>query len=581
MFSIPFTLETEGIKNKSFENRLLKGETFQQLPGHLQKICSENIHLLVYIDAMLRNNLGIPEYYDKPNRGLKNRQDRNFIYPVDTDIFVHILANSEEIRDLYIPVEPSLTESGEKLLDEIEERLAEYVDELEDIQDSAKRMSIIEEIVARIVVIGGESQPAKKKRQIIKNGNGNGKKGKIALSPMQYRSLRYLLRRKLEGMGVLEPMIQDLYIEDISCSGLGNIFVEHKIFGGLKAAIGFESHSELDKFVVQLAERVKHPVTFREPTVDATLPDGSRINIVYGTDVSKRGSNFTIRKFSPVPMSIIDLIEGSSMSFEMAAYLSIIIQDGMNVFVSGETASGKTTLINAMTTFIPPNAKIVSIEDTPEVQVPHHNWIRGCTRESAKSSEASSVSMFDLLKAALRQRPNFIIVGEIRGAEGAIAFQAMQTGHACMATFHAATVTKLIQRFTGNPINVPKSYMDNLNVVVCCAAVRLPDGKTGRRVTSINEIISYDSVNDAFSFIETFVWDPVTDKFIFKGMNNSYLLEYKIAPKRGLSTEKRREVYNILKKRAVVLNRLKEQGINNFYDVYTVLAKAYRDGQFR
>jgi archaeal flagellar protein FlaI len=314
--------------------------------------------------------------------------------------------------------------------------------------------------------------------------------------------------------------------------------------------------------------------------VDAVLPDGSRINIIYGIDVSKRGSNFTIRKFSPVPLSIIELVEGGSMNWEMAAYLSIVIQDGMNVFVSGETASGKTTLINALTTFVPPNAKIVSIEDTPEVQVPHHNWIRGVTRESAKSSEASSVTMFDLLKAALRQRPNLIIIGEIRGAEGAIAFQAMQTGHACMATFHAATVTKLIQRFTGNPINVPKSYIDNLNVVVTCAAVRLPDGKTGRRVTGINEIIAYDSISDSFSFMQSFLWNSVNDSFAFKGYNNSNLLEYKIAPKRGLPTDRRREIYNLIKKRATILQRLKEQNITDFYDVYAVLSKAYRDGQF-
>ena len=189
--------------------------------------------------------------------------------------------------------------------------------------------------------------------------------------------------------------------------------------------------------------------------------------------------------------------------------------------------------------------------------------------------------MFDLLKAALRQRPNIIIVGEIRGVEGAIAFQGMQTGHACMSTFHAATVTKLIQRLTGNPISVPKSYVDNLNVVVIAQQVRLPNGRAARRLTSINEIISYDSVSDSFSFIESFVWNPVTDSFDFKGYLNSYLLEYKIAPKRGLSEDKRRQIYSMVKQRAGILKRVHEQGITNFYDLYAVLAKAYREGQFR
>ena len=382
-------------------------------------------------------------------------------------------------------------------------------------------------------------------------------------------------------MGVLEPLIRDTNIEDISCSGLGNIFVEHKVFGGLRTTVSFEEHSELDKFVIQLAEAIKHPVTFREPCVDATLPDGSRINIVYGIDVSKRGSNFTIRKFAPVPMSVIELIESGMFNYDMGGYLSLVIQEGMNLWVSGETASGKTTLMNALATFIPPEAKIVSIEDTPEVQVPHPNWIRGVTRESGKDSEASGVTMFDLLKAALRQRPNIIIVGEIRGEEGAIAFQGMQTGHACMSTFHAATVTKLIQRVTGNPINVPKSYVDNLNVVVICQQVRLPDGRSGRRITSINEIINYDSVSDTFSFIESFVWNPVTDTFDFRGHMNSYLLEYKLAPKRGLPEDKRRQIYATVKQRANVLKRIHEQKITNFYDIYAMLSKAYREGHFR
>jgi flagellar protein FlaI len=265
----------------------------------------------------------------------------------------------------------------------------------------------------------------------------------------------------------------------------------------------------------------------------------------------------------------------------MAAYLSLILQEGMNVWVSGETASGKTTLMNALTTFIPQESKIVSIEDTPEVQVPHHNWIRGCTRGSAKEADSSEVSMFDLLKAALRQRPNLIIVGEIRGVEGAIAFQAMQTGHACMSTFHAASVSKLIQRVTGNPINVPKTYVDNLNVVVICQQVRLANGSLGRRLTSINEIVSYDSVADSFSFIETFNWNPITDTFLFRGFQNSYLLENKIAPRRGFPEEKRRQIYKILKQRSDVLKRIHEQGKTNFYDVYAILSKAYREGLFK
>jgi flagellar protein FlaI len=580
---------------------------YPKLPEEYKEICQENLHLLQYLKCLPEDGFGIPAYYEKITRSLKGTKDPNLIYNIGGGVFVHVLANPEDIRDFYIAIEPSLVDAQDDTLDEIEMRLADYVEELEGIEDSSKRLEIIMNIVDRIVTVSGKSTSVtatkepkkedqaednkdgkkedkkedKKEKKSLFQRNKGGSKGKITLSKFQYNSLRYLLRRKLEGMGVMDPMILDPNIEDISCSGLGNIFVEHKILGGLRTSIGFDTNEALDKFVIELAEGIKHPVTFREPVVDATLPDGSRINIVYGTDVSKRGSNFTIRKFSDTPLSILELIQFGALSYDMAAYLSIILQEGMNVWVSGETASGKTTLLNALTTFIPPESKIVSIEDTPEVQVPHHNWIRGCTRGSAKEADTSEVSMFDLLKAALRQRPNLIIVGEIRGEEGAIAFQAMQTGHACMSTFHAASVSKLIQRVTGNPINVPKTYVDNLNVVVICQQVRLANGSLARRLTSINEIVSYDSIGDSFSFIETFNWNPLDDSFLFRGYQNSYLLENKIAPRRGFPEEKRRQVYKILKQRSDVLRRIHEQGKVDFYDVYGILSKAYREGYFR
>jgi flagellar protein FlaI len=582
--------------------KLEKCPIYSQLPPEFQEVSKENLHLLQYVHMLPLDRIGIPKYFDKINRKLKGTKDPNIIYNVGGGVFIHIMANPEDIRDYYIAVEPSIIDAQNTTLETIENRLADYVEELEGVADPSKRLEIIMKIVDRIVLVNGHSdQPSPQQKQekvdgADGNGNGNnGKKdikslipkskgngkGKIRITQFQYNSLHYLLRRKLEGMGVMDPMILDPNIEDISCAGLGNIFVEHKIFGSLRTSIGFEANEELDKFVIELAEGIKHPVTFREPVVDATLPDGSRINIVYGQDVSKRGSNFTIRKFSDTPLSILELIQFGALNYEMAAYLSLILQEGMNVWVSGETASGKTTLMNALTTFIPPEAKIVSIEDTPEVQVPHHNWIRGCTRGSGKSGEASEVSMFDLLKAALRQRPNLIIVGEIRGVEGAIAFQAMQTGHACMSTFHAASVSKLIQRVTGNPILVPKTYVDNLNIVVICQQVRLANGSLARRLTSINEIVSYDSIADSFSFIEVFSWSPLNDTFLFRGFQNSYILESKIAPRRGFPEEKRRQIYKILKQRADVLKRICEQGKTNFYDVYAILAKAYREGYFR
>jgi flagellar protein FlaI len=471
-------------------------------------------------------------------------------------------------------------------------RLLDYVDELATAETDEDRLRVLHLAIDEIC------QVVNNKRNGNGNGNANGdaasrfplfffkKKGngrrrgeRIPVNQQEYDALRYRVERDKIGVGVLQPLILDPNIEDISCSGLGSVYVEHKVFKGLKSTITFENEAELDDFVLRLSERIKKPVTYKNPIVDATLPDGSRINIVYGGDVSKRGSNFTIRKFATTPMSIVEIAMTRSLSWEMAAYLSLIIEEGMNMFVSGETASGKTTLMNAVTTFIRPDAKIVSIEDTPELQVPHQNWVREVVR-GAMSEADSSVSMFSLLKAALRQRPDEIIVGEIRGEEGAIAFQAMQTGHACMATFHASTVEKLIQRLTGHPINVPKTYVDNLNVVVIASAVRLPNGKRGRRILSINEIVGYDPVANSFSFVEVFRWNPLTDEHEFTGYMNSYLLEHRVAPTRGIPKREVRRVYELVERRAALLKKLADQGVTDFYDLFKVLTKAQRQGLF-
>lgn len=415
-------------------------------------------------------------------------------------------------------------------------------------------------------------------------GSGKGSRVDLAdkwkLSQLDIEGIKYQLVKEKVGVGTLQPLINDHWIEDISCSGVGRMFIEHKVFKSMVCSFGYKDDDELDEHVLRLSERIKKPVTFRAPVVDASLPDGSRINIVFGRDVSLTGSNYTIRKFADDPISVLNLIRWKSLTSEAAAYLSLCIEDGMNMFVSGETASGKTTLMNALTVFVAPNAKIVSIEDTAEVQVPHPNWLREVVRKAKPGEGDSGVGMFDLLKAALRQRPELIIIGEIRGEEGLIAFQGMQTGHPVMATFHAASVQKLIQRVVGDPILVPKNYVDNLNLCVIQEGVRLPSGDHGRRCTSISEIVNYDSMSDSFSFVEVFKWDPVTDVLEFTGMNNSYLLEQRIAPARGYPPARRRQIYSLVKRRARILDKLVNTGISDYHETFDVISKATSDGVF-
>src|SRR3990170_4444723 len=554
------------------------------LPDGLQEVSEQLPHLMQYLHLVPIKDVGVPDYYEGVSRALADVPHRNLIYRVSSEIFIHIYPDPEDARDYYIAIEPAMLEDMQTLLEQMERRLLNYVEDLSTATSDEEKAQVLIRAVDENCTVSGRPSGAGAKTA---KGGGGGLFGLFSKSaaghsplhvtPAQLVALKYVLIRDKLRMGVLEPVLQDVHIEDISCSGLGPLFIEHKIFKGLKSNITFETHEQLDDFVLRMAERIGKPVTYKNPIVDATLLDGSRVNIVYGSDVSKSGSNFTIRKFAQTPLSIVDIINSGGVDSTMAAYLSLMVGEGMNVFVSGETASGKTTLLNAIAAFVPPDAKIVSIEDTPEFQVPHPNWIREVVRGSL-SSEDSGVTMFGLLKAALRQRPNLIVIGEIRGEEGAIAFQAMQTGHPVMATFHASTVEKLIQRLTGNPINVPKVYIDNLNVVVIASAVRLPNGKRGRRIISVNELVGYDKSTDSFAFVEVFRWNSAIDKFEFTGNMNSYLLENQIAHKRGIPTQNKRVIYQELERRAALFQRLTDQGINNFYELYNVLSRAQREG---
>ena len=560
---------------------LLQCGLFRLLPAPMQEVCKQTPHVLEYLHALPIDEIGIPDYYPELTRKLGDLKQRNLFYPVSPEILIHVWSGLGEERDMYIPVEPCLGVHLNGQMDSVERRLLDMAEQFVNTTTREEREQALRDALAKICKIGDGVGDSKGRKRGSSSFMGGGKENKVEVTAREFQAIRYLVLRDKVGQGALEAMVRDTHIEDISCSGLGPIFIEHKVFKGMKSAVTFQDHDQLDQFVLRLSEQMKRPVTMRNPIVDATLPDGSRINIVYGREVSQRGSNFSIRKFSDVPLSILQLVEFGSLDYRMAAYLSMVLEEGMNTFVAGETASGKTTLMNAVTVFVPPAAKIVSIEDTPEVQVPHPNWIREVSKAARKGETGAEVSMMDLLKAALRQRPNLIIIGEIRGEEGAVAFQAMQTGHAVMATFHASEVEKLIQRLTGNPINVPKTYIDNLNVVVIQSAVKLPNGKTARRAMSISEIVGYDPVSNSFSFVEVFRWDPVKDVFDFVGDKNSYILEQKIAPMKGLPPNKAHQIYNILEKRAKVLERLhKQKGVTGYYELLQVLSRAQQQGLF-
>lgn len=528
----------------------------------------KNPHLDMYVKKFIEDYGVEPAYIVQLSRDLRKLRTPNIIYPVGDPIFIHIYSLSEDRRPIYHPIEPKIPDLKLELIDAAEEAIAYIIDESYDYNTPEEHEELIKKALKNVVIIDDSIEKLGEYR--IKEFRSGYKK--IYINKFTYNCLEYYFIKEKVGLGILEPFVRDSYIEDITCNGVGSLFVEHKVFQSLETTVEFKNEDELDDYIIRLSERIGRPVAYRRPIVDAVLPDGSRINIVFGKDISQKGSNFTIRKFSAVPLSVIQLCLWNTMSFLEAAYLWMLLENHMSVWICGETASGKTTTLKAITTFIDPNAKIISIEDTPEVVVPHENWTREVTRETEDKS--ASVQMYDLLKAALRQRPNYIIVGEIRGIEGSVAFQAMQTGHPVMATFHAASVEKLIQRLTGHPIEIPKTYIDNLNAVVIQSAVRLPQtGRLERRVISINEIVGYDPIDEQFHFIEIFSWEPAADAHEFRGEGMSYLLENKIARMKGIPQRKMKVIYQELFMREEILRLLGEMGVVNYYDIWRVIKK--------
>ncbi len=523
----------------------------------LEVAIRRNPHLLSYLYEYRTQTQRTPEFVPVPDNSLKDNASLDIIYPVGDPIFIHVYMDNG--TRIYKPIEPDLTMEElalmEKILGVVLNYAADYpAPESEEILDKN-----LEEIYNKVVTIGSTN--------------------KVRLNTVTIKAdlrdkMLYNIKKDVIGLGPIEPLIRDTNIEDISGIGANDVFIVHKIFGSLKTRVSFGDNDRLSVYSKRLSERVGRPVSDKLPIVDATLPDGSRLSIVYSSDISTRGPSFTIRKFADVPISIVQLVRFNTLSAEEAAYLWLALEYGQSVFVCGETASGKTTVVNAMIPFIRPESKIFSAEDTPEVRAPQEAWQQLVTRE--RGAEESRVTLFDLLKTALRSRPNYIVVGEIRGAEGSMAFQAMQTGHPVISTFHAASVKKMIQRFTGTPINIPVTFMDNLNIALIQQAVYV-NGKFLRRTTSINEIEGYFEELGGVSTKQVFQWDAAHDKHIFRGLNNSYILEKRIAQTAGMADPK--SIYDELFKRARIIEWMLKNNIMSYYKVFELIKTFYTKGE--
>lgn len=524
-------------------------------------------HLVNYISTYVERGNPIPLFTEKLEGEHKKLKDPNLIYPISDTTYIHINPHSNSADGFveYSIIEPD--EPDRVLMENADKLFAMHAGTMNPPIELTERFNMIDQYLEKTISSTNVAVDYSK-IDVLKYKN-------LTVFEKDVPSLKYHFLRKRAGMGLLDPFLTDPHLEDISVVGAGNMYVIHKMFGALKCPV-FLSIEEIDDLIVSMAEQFGKTVSHAKPVIDATLPEGSRINIVFGKDVSRKGTNATIRRFASTPLSITQIIPSKSLVSIEAAYLWMMLAEGMSVFINGETASGKTTTMMALTAFIPSNWKIVSIEDTPELTLPHSNWISEVTRDTGNAS--SSVTMFDLLKAALRQRPNYIFVGEIRGAEANIAFSAMQTGHPVISTFHAANMTALIQRITNPPMDIPKTNVENLNLAMFQAAVTGPDGKRVRRVLSINEVIGYNAEANNVMFIPVFNWDPGTDTVKFRGKGSSALFISKILEKRGMSRRDEGVLYEELALRAKILDKMVEKKIFNFYDVYDSISRCREIG---
>jgi len=444
-----------------------------------------------------------------------------------------IIYNEEENSPYYIVCEPELTEEEIRLKEEL-------LDELKDL------------IIKRSVSGNKEKVLHDNLIKLIRRINKN-------IDVETFLKLFYYAKRDFMGLGRIQPLMEDRYLEDISCNGSDiPLYVYHQRHEDLETNIKFDE-DELESLVMNISQRSDKQINFASPSLEATLPDGSRAQLTLGKEVTLRGSTFTIRKFPEEPITPIDIAAWETISPEMLAYFWFLSENGRNIMIVGGTATGKTTTLNAISLFIPWGAKVVTIEDTHELRLPFDNWIPSITREG-HGSDAEDIDMFDLLRSALRQRPEYIIVGEIRGKEATTLFQAMSTGHTSFSTLHASSVERAIRRLESSPINVPKNIIPALDVIAVQSMTKTGDKKY-RRMTEVQEIGDYDAESGGIQTNLLSKWNNRTRNF--ERLSKSIVLKL-IAEERGMSYG---EVEEEVRIRTKVIEKMIDKNIRGFKEV--------------
>ncbi|WP_158853472.1 type II/IV secretion system ATPase subunit [Halorhabdus sp. CUG00001] len=533
----------------------------------LRQHAARRPHLRDHLQKFKQITGEFPMFVDEAD-GEYESQRPNIIYPVGGPIYTHIYGDiGQDIK--YYAIEPELEDDEWTVFEKVRNRLLEKSVMKPAPSEEAEYDDRIEELLQETTAVKSSGD----ENGVLSRFNDITNIGKVEVTEETYENIRYRLNRDIVGLGPLEPVMRDPANEDIHVIGPHECYVDHSVYSLIKTTVDFGEPDQYEQWLRNMGERIGDPVSDSDPIIDSTLPDGSRINIIYSDDISVKGPSLTIRQNEGEPLSIFQITKWGTLSPELSAYLWLALENEQTVFVVGETASGKTTTLNSIMSFIPRDNKIYTAEDTAEVLPPHDTWQQLLTREG--DDEGTDVDMFDLVAAALRSRPDYIIVGEVRGEEGRMAFQAAQTGHPVMLTFHAADIVSMIQRFTGEPINVPETFMDVADIALFQNRVKQGD-EVLRRVTSVQEIEGYSKEMDGVVTRQSFYWDPVEDEIVFQGMNNSFVLEEQIATLLGY--EDTRDIYDDLKFRARLIERAIQENILGYHEVNEMIENFQRDG---
>lgn len=437
-----------------------------------------------------------------------------------------------------------------------------------------KAFDIIKKLLMTELTISLQDIKSKEdaERRLKKKISSMIKKYRLKIPPKNIAKINYFAVRDFVYLGKIEPLMRDHMIEEISCDGTNiPIYIWHREHESMPTNIIFEKDTELNNFSRKMAYICGKHVSMADPIVDASLPNGSRINLTLGHEITKRGSTFTIRRFRADPITIIDLIKFGTVSVDIAAYMWYLAEKRSTMLIAGGTASGKTTALNALASFIRPGQKVVSIEDTQELNLPHENWIPAVSRQNFTDTQVGEINQFDLLRAALRQRPDIIIVGETRGREAYTLFQAMATGHGGFSSIHADSVDATLTRLTSSPMDVPKALISNsLDLITLQLKIRVGD-KSVRRIIQVSEIDGLDEKTGQIKTHEIFKWNPKTDSHDY--MSDSVIFK-KIKERDGDSEEK---INYELTKRRLALEWMVKNDVRDHKEVTANIMDYYAD----